>query len=52
MHHIAMSTADYSLLCTWFPHVRLQPHGGVKLVGFDAMWLQDPKSDEVDEEAW
>ena len=23
LHHIAMSTADYSLLPLWFPHVRL-----------------------------
>ena len=40
------------LLPLWFPYVRLKPHCGVKLFGFEAMWFQDPQSDEVVQEAW
>ena len=35
----------------WFPHIRLQPQGGVKLFRFEAMWLQDPQCDKVVQEA-
>ena len=47
-----MSTSNHSLLPLWFPHIRLQPQGGVELFRFEAMWLQDPQCDEVVQEAW
>ena len=52
LHHIAISTSDHSLLPLWFPHIKFQPQGGVKLFRFEAMWLQDPRCDGVVQEAW
>lgn len=53
VHHIAMSTSDHSLLA-----LRLAKNSGLniwarkKLFQFEAMWLRDPRCDEVIQEAW
>lgn len=52
LHHIAMFTSDHSLLPLWFPYIILQPQGGVKLFRFEAMCLQDPRCEELVQEAW
>ena len=47
-----MSASNPSILPLWFPRIKLQPQGGVKLFRFETMWPQGPGCDEVVQEAW
>lgn len=52
LHYIAMSTSDHHLLVLCFLIAKSQSWGGGKLFRFEEMWLQDPRCDEVVQEAW
>ncbi|KAK9991336.1 hypothetical protein SO802_026321 [Lithocarpus litseifolius] len=52
VHHLSMSTSNHSMLVVTLPSARHHRPRLKRPFLFEAMWLRDPRCDEVVQEAW